>query len=188
MQLARGWWMVIARGVVAALFGVVALLLPMDSVELGTFFGFAAFGIGGFAFLAGLAAPFAGRRARSFGGDVGWPLIVEGILGIALGAIAVAAAIAPITLALIIAGWAAVTGLLELATALQLHRVLAGQRLLGVAGVASLIAATILAMHADRGAPSQQWIVGVYAVFLGVTLFAAGMRLRHLDEGALDEA
>ena len=189
MQLfARGWWMVIARGVVAMLFGVGALLWPMDATRLGTFFGVAAFGIGVLAIFAALAAPFAGRRTRSFGGDVGWPLVCEGILGVALGAVAIAAAVAPITLALVIAGWAAVTGLLEIATALQLHRILAGERILVLAGVVSLVAAATLAIRAPLGASSEQWLVGLYAVVLGACLFVAGMRLRHLDLGEPDEA
>jgi uncharacterized membrane protein HdeD (DUF308 family) len=187
MQLfARGWWMVIARGALAMLFGIGALLWPMDGARLGAFFGVAAFGIGVLAILAGLAAPFAGRRAQRT--DAGWPLLCEGILGVALGALAIAAAVAPITLALVIAGWAAVTGLLEIATALQLHRVLAGERMILVAGVASLLFSVVFVLRAPLGASSEQWMVGSYAVLFGACLFVAGMRLRHWDLGEPDEA
>ena len=181
----RGWWMVIARGVVAVLLGTGALFWRMDSTRLGTFFGVGAFGIGVLAILAGLAAPFAGRRLRAPLPDIGWPLVCEGIVGVALGAIAIAAAVSPLGLALVVAAWAAVTGLLEIATAIQLHRVLAGERLLVAAGVGSLVAAVLMLV---RGVTLLPWILGVYAVFLGAMLFVAGMRLRHLDLGEPEEA
>lgn len=182
--LSRGWWAVVARGAIALIFGLIAIFHPMDSVRLGTLFGVFAAMVGALAVLSGIGVPFA-RRA---GNDVSLALVLEGILGVALGAFAIAVALSPVALALVIAGFALVTGLMEMATALRVSNALAGERLLLFAGVASLAAAVVIGAFARYGATAEQWLVGLYAVLFGAILVPAGFHFRHVEDGEPEDA
>ncbi len=75
LTLARDWWVVAVRGLMALLFGVAALALPGVTFEvLILVFGAYALVDGLFAFTAGLWAAGSERRW--------WPLVLVGIVGV----------------------------------------------------------------------------------------------------------
>jgi uncharacterized membrane protein HdeD (DUF308 family) len=176
--LTRYWWTLLVRGVIAVLFGLAALIWPGVTLRvLVLLFGFYAVVDG----LLALAAVLVGGRLAS--GRRGW-LIVEGVIGIAAGVFTFLwPGITTLVLLYLIAAWAIVTGLLEVAAAIVLRRELRGEWLLALAGVLSVAFGILLIVRPGEGAIAVVWAIGLYAVVFGVALLALGARLRRLRGG-----
>lgn len=170
--LARNWWVLAWRGLVAMLFGVAALAWPGPTLmALALLFG-------AFALLDGalaLAAAWIGRPRGPYWGA----LIAEGLLGIATGVLAL---LWPWLMALaivyLIAAWALVTGVLEIAAAVRLRREVNGEWLMALCGVLSVIFGLALGLWPGAGAVALAWLIGAYALVFGALLLALAFRLR----------
>ena len=126
-SLAHNWWMLALRGLVAILFGVLAFVLPgMTLLTLVFLFGAYAIVNGVLALVHAFSAP---RGYPRFGA-----LIFTGIISIAAGVLAfVWPGITALSLVLLIAAWAIVNGVFEIATAIRLRRVIEHEWLLALA-------------------------------------------------------
>src|SRR4051812_8143751 len=130
--LASRWGWVVARGVVAILFGLLALARPgATSLSLVMLFGAYAV-VGGIA--AVVSAAERGRAGYSWG-----MLLLDGLLGIAVGVLSL---LAPATVAFafiwVVGVWAIAAGGLEIASAIRLRKVISHEWALGLAGVVSV--------------------------------------------------
>jgi uncharacterized membrane protein HdeD (DUF308 family) len=171
--LIRYWWLVVLRGVAAVIFGVLALVWPDITLFVLVIM------FGAYAFVDGLftlgTAFFGDRRGRR-----GW-LIVEGIAGIVIGLITFfwpsATALALLWL---IAAWALITGVLEIAAAIRLRKEIRGEWLLALAGVLSVVVGILLVIWPTTGALAVVFLIGIYAVAFGVALVFLGFHLRTL--------
>jgi uncharacterized membrane protein HdeD (DUF308 family) len=139
---------------------------------------------GAYALVDGLfalaTALFGGRSAA---GRRGW-LLLEGILGIAAGVVALAwPGITALVLLYVIATWAIVTGVLEIAAAVWLRRELRGEWLLALSGVISVLFGAYVAIWPQRGAVAVVWAIGLYAIMFGIALVDLAFRLRHHHRG-----
>ncbi len=175
--LARNWWALALRGVLALVFGIIAFLEPVGALaSLVLVYGIYALVDGAFAIIAALRA--AAHHER-------WSLLLaEGVLGLLIGVIALAAPAAFIAAAVwILAAWAIVTGALMLGAAVSMHGGHGGW-LLGLAGLVSLIWGVLLVAHPFAGAIVLTLWLGAYAILFGVALIAFGLRLRARRAGA----
>src|SRR4051794_31848061 len=113
--LTRNWWAVGSRGIFSVLFGVGAFVWP--GITLGALvllFGF-------YAIADGIFSLISARRSSIAGGHWGW-MVFEGILSIISGILAFGwPAITALVLLLLIAGYAIVTGITQLAAAFQMR-------------------------------------------------------------------
>ena len=122
----------------------------------------------------------AARGRELAGGSRGW-LILEGLLGIAAGIVAIVwPDITALALLWVIAAWAVVTGVLEIVAAIRLRRVLDNEWLLIVAGALSVVFGLILIIWPGSGAIGLVWLIGVYAIAFGIVLLGLALRLRGL--------
>lgn len=176
-SFARNWWAVALRGILTILFGVVLLIWPSLSLVILV----ALFGI--FAFLAGilaLVAAFRGRQAHE-----GWAifLALEGLAGIATGVIAfIWPRITAIALLYLIAIWAIIRGVFELIAAVQLRREIDNEWLLGLAGLLSVGFGILLFIWPGPGLLAILWIIGAYAIALGILQLFLAFRLRKWQQ------
>ncbi len=170
--LARNWWALLVRGIAAILFGILAFALPGTTLfVLVMLFGAYALVDGVFALVAAVRAAEAHTRF--------WPLAVEGIVGSVIGlATFFYPGITAMALLFLIAAWAALTGILEIAAALQLRRELAGEIWLVVSGVLSIAFGILIVAFPGGGVLAVLWILAVYAILFGAALVALGLRLR----------
>ncbi|HZA83781.1 MAG TPA: DUF308 domain-containing protein [Actinomycetes bacterium] len=173
--LSRYWWTLAIRGAIAVGFGLAALIWPDITLRvLVWLFGFYAV-VDGLLALAALIVGGGLLRGRR-----GW-LIVEGVVGIAAGIFTFLwPDITALVLLYLIAAWAIVTGLLEVAAAIFLRRELRGEWLLALAGVLSVAFGILLAVRPAEGAIALVSVIGVFAILFGVVLLALGVRLRRL--------
>jgi uncharacterized membrane protein HdeD (DUF308 family) len=171
-DLARNWWAIALRGLVAILFGLLAIAWPGVTITvLVLFFGAYVLVDGLLAIVSAIRSARAGRRWGAF--------VLEGIASAGIGIISLLwPAITALALVLLVATWAIVTGILEIVAAVQLRRELTNEWLLGLAGVVSILFGLLLAIMPGAGAVALVWLIGAYAVLFGILLLALALRLR----------
>jgi uncharacterized membrane protein HdeD (DUF308 family) len=169
------WWALAIRGVIAILFGLAALLRPdIALAALILLFGAYALVDGVFA----IVGVFRGTRS----GTPRWLLLVEGVAGILAGIIAfVNPGLTAIALLYLVAAWAIITGLAEIASAIRLRHEMTGEWALILAGILSVIFGLLLAILPGVGILSLIWLIGIYAVVFGVLMLIAAFRVRGQD-------
>ncbi|MGF1470928.1 MAG: HdeD family acid-resistance protein [Rubrobacteraceae bacterium] len=163
------WWAISLRGLLAAIFGFLALIWPgITILALVVLFGAYALVDGIFAIVA--AARGAGSR---------WWLVLEGVVGVLAGIIAFAwPGITALALLYVIAFWAIITGVLKVIMAIFLRREIEREWLMIASGGLSVIFGVILAVLPAVGLLSLVWLVGLYAILLGVALMVFGFWVR----------
>lgn len=168
------WWALVLRGLAAIGFGVLAFLWPHITLTALVFLW------GAYALVDGVLAIAAGVKSHGEN-KRWWVLLLEGILGVAAGVIAfVIPGITALVLLIVIAAWAMVTGVFEIAAAIQLRKFIKGEWLLALAGVASVLFGFALLLNPGAGAIALVWLIGAYAIVFGVLLIALGLRLHSL--------
>jgi uncharacterized membrane protein HdeD (DUF308 family) len=183
VALARWWWTFILRGLLAIAFGVLAFIAPTWGLAILVAL------FGAWALIDGIATVWTGIRSRR--ADRNWWLeIVEGVVSIAAGLIAlVLPAFAAEILLILIAAWAIVTGAFQIWSAIRLRAEISGEFWLGLAGVASILFGVILLTFPAAGALGLVWLIGSAAIAIGIFLVILGWRLRAIHEmGNLDAA
>ena len=175
------WWALALRGALAILFGLAALLRPGIAVEaLILLFGAYALVDGVFS----IVGVFGGTR----GGTPRWLLLIEGIAGIVAGLIAfILPGLTAILLLYLIAVWAIVKGISEIAMAIRLRREITGEWALIVGGAFSVLFGVILAVVGPVvGLISLIWLTGFYAVAFGILMLITAFSVRGGDSGGAD--
>ena len=175
--LARNWWALALRGLVAVLFGLACFVWPLPTLMvLVLLYGAYALADGVFA----VAAALAGRAQ----GSHWWALLLEGLLGIAVGVITFFwTDITAVALLYLIAFWAIVTGILEIVAAVRLRAYIAGEWALALSGVLSILFGLLLLIWPGATALALIWVIGAYAILFGILLFALAWRLRTWGRG-----
>jgi uncharacterized membrane protein HdeD (DUF308 family) len=170
------WWSLALRGAIAILFGIAAFLRPGIALEaLILLFGAYALVDGVFS----IVGVFGGTR----GGTPRWLLFVEGVVSILAGLIAlVVPGLAAVALLYLIAAWAVVTGLAEIATAIRLRQEIRGEWAMILGGIISVLFGLILAVLPAVGILSLIWLIGAYAVAFGILMLIAAFRVRGQDD------
>jgi uncharacterized membrane protein HdeD (DUF308 family) len=175
-EIARNWWLVALRGVLAVVFGVTAFVWPGITFEALVLL------FGAYALVDGVLLVGFGLMAAS-DNQQWWPLVLSGIIGISLGLFTLAQ---PSTVALalvyVVAFWAIFTGLLELVAAIRLRDVIRTEWLLGLSGVLSIIFGVLVAAQPGAGALTIVYLFGFYAVLAGIAQISLGYRMRGLGQ------
>jgi uncharacterized membrane protein HdeD (DUF308 family) len=168
--LAANWWALLLRGIAAVLFGLAALFWPgLTLFVLIVFFGAYTVIDGIFAIVAGIRGS-GGRR---------WLLLAEGALGVLAGLVAFFyPGITALVMLYVIALWAIFTGILRVIMAIWLRREIEDEWLMILSGVLSVLFGLILAVLPGVGLLSLVWLVGIYALIIGVALIVLGFRVR----------
>jgi uncharacterized membrane protein HdeD (DUF308 family) len=178
-MLVNKWWVIAVRGVIAILFGLVALVYPGITLTALVFlFGIYALMDGGLALFVGLAPNVPGRF---------W-YVLEGLFGIAAGILAfVYPGVAGLALVYIVGFWAILTGVTEIVAGFELP--VSRDWLLALAGLASVVFGVLVFISPGSGALAIVWLIGIYALIFGVTLVAFAIRLQkagtNLAPGAI---
>ncbi len=171
--LARNWWALIVRGVVAIIFGLLALFLPGTTLLALVFL------FGAYALVDGIFAVVAGIRRAAEHRQRWVELLIEGVLGIAAGILTfIWPGITAFVLLYIIAAWAILTGVLEFVEAIRLRREITGEFWLALGGLASVVFGILLLVWPGPGALAVIWLIGIYGIVFGILLIALGFRLR----------
>jgi uncharacterized membrane protein HdeD (DUF308 family) len=169
--------MFLVRGLAAVIFGIIALVWPNMTLSVLVF----VFGV--FAVISGITTMAAALRNRE---EQGWGfLLFEGILGILAGVVALVwPNITALAFLYLLAAWAILTGILELVAPLSFP-MSGGRALLSVlTGVVSVIFGILIAAQPSSGLMAVVWLIGVYAIVVGVMYMAVYFQSRSLTASA----
>lgn len=171
--LARNWWLLVLRGVVGVLFGMVALFYPAITLAVLVIL------FGAFALADGLFAVFAAVANRRE--EPRWTsLLLSGIIGLIIGIVTFFwPGITALALLFLIAAWAMIIGVGEIVAAIRLRKVIRGEWFLLIAGILSVLFGIVLLLFPGVGALAVVLWIGLWAIVVGVMRIAAGFRLRR---------
>lgn len=172
-MLVVNWWIVGVRGVLTILFGVAAILWP--ALTLGiliTIFGVYAIMDGLFTIVMGVW----GGKDRSDG----WLMMVlDGLVRIGAGVIAIIwPGLTSLTLVIIIATWAVVTGIIEVVMAIRLHKEIENEWVMGLSGLLSVLLGVVLFARPGVGALAGILLIGFYAILFGILLIVFALKMQ----------
>ncbi len=158
------------RGLLAVLFGFAALILPLDTLaSVGRLFG-------AYAILEGVLVILTGIRRTRYRGV----LIAEGASGIVAGLVALAwPSITALVLLYVVAIWAILSGVAGIVAAVSLRREIQGEWALFLVGVLSVALGVAMTFMPGVGLVSLVWLLGLYALAVGVALIVLAFRMRR---------
>ncbi len=169
--LARNWWAILLRGILAVLFGVLAFLWP--GITLLTLILL----YGGFAFADGVLSLIAAVRGGS--PTPRWWLVVVGLMGIAVGVLTLfLPVVTGFVLLMFIAAWAVVTGAMQVYGAIKLRDEIEGEWWLIASGLLSILFGIMLVAWPGAGALAMVLVIGSFAIVYGALMIGFALRLR----------
>jgi uncharacterized membrane protein HdeD (DUF308 family) len=171
--LAANWRALALRGIVALIFGLVVLFWPgLVLTVLALLFGIYAALDGAITFVPALRSQERGmKRTRP---------LAEGAVGIVAGLVAILwPGLTTSGLVYVIAGWALLTGVPKILTAVLLRAEVQNGWLLAGSGLLSVLFGVVLAAIARSDVPYLAPLVGGFAVVVGLALIVFAFRLRE---------
>ena len=164
------WGALVLRGVLLIVLGAAAILIPGPSLAaLIAAFGAFALVDGILSVIAGFMTPMGTR----------WWLVAAGAAGIVIGVLTfLSPAATAIALVVLIGAWSIVTGIGHVVTAWRLRRAIEGEGWWILSGAVSVLFGVYLVIFPGAGALAILWLIGFYAIFLGVMLLYLGWSAR----------
>jgi uncharacterized membrane protein HdeD (DUF308 family) len=172
LLLGRYWWLFLLRGVLSALFGLALLFLPGLTLEILLLL------LALFLILDGTISFGASLKGRNM--KVQWQyLSLEGLVGIAIGALALMwPKVTVVAVAVLIGVWAFFSGVFEILASIRLRSEVEGEWLLSIAGILSILFGTLLFLHPGLSIAAMLMVLGIYSILFGGSLIILGLRLR----------
>jgi uncharacterized membrane protein HdeD (DUF308 family) len=135
--LIKNWRLLAARGVLAILLGICMVLWRVPTLQ-AVIVPFAAYALADGILAIGSALRTAGSRLE------GWPILLEGIVSVGLGVVALIWPFVPYRAIVALVVWGVLTGIFEIVAALRLPRGLAAHWLVATGGVSSIFLALLV--------------------------------------------
>lgn len=170
-KLAKHWWAILIRGIVALLFAFSAFLATGFTLKLLLIF------LGVYLLLDGLFAVIGALAATDH--KNWWVLLFEGIVSIIAGIFVFAwPSLSLLILVYIVAVWAIITGIFEFLASLIATWASAGKIFLGLTGVLSVILGIVIFMYPGISITAAIWLMGIYAFLIGLSLIIFSIKLK----------
>lgn len=171
------WWGRVGFGIIAIIFGILIILYPGISVTVFLYL----FGI--FLLISGLILIASGIRGPA--GAHRWLRIGEGVVELIIAAAAfLSPSLTAVAVVVLVGIFAIITGLIQLASATVLRRSTEAELgtrstgFLAISGLFSLIIGLILVFFPVGGILAIVWLIGLFAIVLGLFNIATGFRVR----------
>jgi uncharacterized membrane protein HdeD (DUF308 family) len=180
--LATNWWVLVVRGVAAVIFGVLTFLWPALSLAVLVILW------GAFALVDGVFALVAAFK-RPGGTPFPWWIFITGIAGVLAGVFTfISPAITAYALLLLIAAFAIVRGVMEIAAAIRLRKEISNEWLLILAGALAVVFGVLVFLFPIAGALAVTLWIGAVSLAIGVLEIVLGFKLRRRAGPAPGEA
>jgi uncharacterized membrane protein HdeD (DUF308 family) len=179
IRLAGLWWLVFIKGFLTMLAGAATLATPAESLWV-------------FALLLGIASLVDGVMSVAIGVGGGWTdrrwweMVLVGAVGILAGlAVLTPANVTALMLLAVFGCWTLSRGLIEIASAIALLKVIDGEWLLVASGAVSVGFGVLI-----FGRPSESMLVveaflGAYLLLFGAVGTGLSLRLRRLSQALM---
>lgn len=168
--LQKNWWLIAVRGVLAIIFGILALASPYIVIfSLITFFAF-------FAILSGffiLTLAFLGET------DNKGLRIIEGLIFLGAGILVLFNPVSALGgIMIFIAAWAILSGLIHIIGAIKMRKVITNEWLMILNGIVSIIFGILLAGNLIQGAGVMLMVFGAFAILSGIFSIMLAFRIK----------
>jgi len=161
-QLSRSWWIFLVRGLLAVLFGLLALFKPGVTMEALLLY------LGAWFLVDGVFKVF-GAFSSSTPKDDKWLLGITGLLGILLGILTFTSPLATgLAILMFIAAWAILTGGFEIYTALKLRHEIEGEWVLVLIGAISVLFGVYCVYAPLVSGIGITMALGLFALVIGI--------------------
>lgn len=173
------WYWPVLRGVLAIIFGIVALSWPDKTAAVIIWV------VGIFAVVDGVVEIVEGIRRRGTGNGTA-VLVTMGVLSLAVGVVLLVwPGKTAIVLTWIVGFWAVVYGLFQTVASLDLREVPGSGWGWGVvAGLLGIVFGVLVLFNVNAGLVSIVWLLALFAIVWGVMLVAFGFQIRSLGRRA----
>ncbi|TNF21428.1 MAG: HdeD family acid-resistance protein [Rhodobacteraceae bacterium] len=176
--LQRSWWIFLLRGLAAVAVGVMAFAWPALTLAVLVVI----FGV--YVLTDGIFGLVDAVRYRDRLGRV-WPLVLESILGIAVGLLTLFwPGETALVLLMFVAAWAVVGGLMRVVLAFQIRHEITGEWYLIASGLLSILFGGLLIAVPQAGLVTLAWIIGFYALLFGALFILLAVHLRKLGRAS----
>lgn len=170
--ISRTWWVLMLRGVIAIIFGVLIWRQPEISIAVLILFFGAYILVDG---VLGVYSAVAGRKEH----DDWWVLLLWALISVGVGILTfLAPGVTTLALLLFIAIWAIATGVLQIVAGIRLRKEINGEWLLILGGLVSVVFGVFLMAQPAVGALAMVWLIATYAVLFGGVLVILAFRAR----------
>lgn len=166
-SLAQHWWVLLLRGLLAIVFGLLTYARPgLTILLLVTFWG-------AYALVDGIFEVIAGVRAK-------WgSLILLGVIGIAAGLVALfRPGLTAVALIWVLAFWAIVAGIMQISAAIRLRKEVQGEWLWILSGILTVALGVLFLARPGEGILSVTWLIATLAIVWGILLVMLSFRLK----------
>ncbi len=171
-SFARNWWVIALRGLVAIVFGIIALVSPQSTI-LALVLVFAAFIVAD-----GFLTLFSGFETHKED-NRWWVMVLGGLVEIILGVLVVVwPQITVQVFVYLVAAWAVITGVAEIIAGIELRGLLPNEWLMLLNGILSVAFGVLVMIYPSAGALSLVWLLGLYAIVAGILDIVFSFRLR----------
>jgi uncharacterized membrane protein HdeD (DUF308 family) len=170
------WWLLLLRGAIAILFGILAFGWPQLTATLVILF-FAAH-----ALIDGAVVMALGLRIRKLSAAAPWPqLVVVGTISLIAGIVALIwPLLTAMTFVYVLALWAICRGAFDLGAAIRLRAILEDEWQLAFAGIVSILFGFVLVFWPAASLIGLIWLIAAHAIVFGVLMSMAALRFRVL--------
>ena len=170
-KVAKHWWAILLRGIIAILFGVLALAASGFTLDLLLIF------VGFFLLLGGLVSVIGSLFATHH--KHWWILMFNGLISIAAGIVVFTwPAITLLILVYLVAIWAIITGFFEFIASIAASWANPGKVFIGFVGVLSVILGIVMFAYPGLTINAAIWLIGVYAIIIGLSLIFFSFKLK----------
>ncbi|TQF69074.1 HdeD family acid-resistance protein [Rhodococcus spelaei] len=172
------WWMLLVRGIVAVIFGIVAIAWPHATVKVLIVV------VGVFWIVDGVTSAVRAIQARKVVQSWVWWLAAA-VVSVAAGIVLFAwPALTALAFAYLMGFWAILVGILEVIGAFQVMA--NGGQWIGamVAGVLAVLFGLVLLIWPGSGITGLMWLVGGFAILFGILFLVSAFQVRSAAKRA----
>jgi uncharacterized membrane protein HdeD (DUF308 family) len=168
------WWAFVLRGFLGIVFGLLTFFVPgLALLTLVTLFGAWAIVDGVFNIVA--AVQRSPERPQPW-----WMLLLAGVVGLLAGLLAfLIPGLTALSLLFLIAAWMIGRGILEVAAAVRLRKIIEREWVFVASGVLSIVVGLALMAFPGAGALAVTLWIGAYALVFGALLVGVGVKLHR---------
>ncbi|MCF6169729.1 MAG: DUF308 domain-containing protein [Bacteroidales bacterium] len=168
------WWVFALNGVIALLYGLLAIFAPVDTLKvIITYFGIVVLIIG--------AALLIGAISNARKGYPYFSDLISAIVAIALGAVLAFYTSSAIKIFMyIVGGWALLVGIVQLVMLARDETPPGSKKSLLVNGLVTLGFGILLFFTPLGTASALVWISGILAFIIGIMLIVLGMQMKNI--------
>jgi uncharacterized membrane protein HdeD (DUF308 family) len=176
--LARNWWAIVLRGVFAVLLGLGTFIWPGITLAVLVIL------LGGYLVVDGIMAVLWALAKRNEG-SFSWEIFLVGLASLGAGIVTLLwPGVTALALLWVIAVWAIVRGIFEILAAFHLRRELRNEWLLVLNGALTVLFGLVLIFAPVAGVLAALWMIGSFAIVVGILMIALGFRLKGLKNAA----